>query len=257
MMAMLTRRNALSAVLMLTLLPAAAGAVSFTFEGTSNIPVDVRFTADLSISGDILTLVLTNDSLNHINGPSSSLNPNDLLSSFYFDVFNGVSRPTLTYTSAVGNVCLTDSGAADDCSVTTNEADLRAFIAGDNTWQFKTFPVATALSPGTDDLTFGVGTAGNSSLSPNGFNGNIVDGFDYALYAGDATTANINNKLLTTGSITFTWSGATGFTDADISPEGLFGMGTQPDSTGFVPEPGTGLLLGAGLLGLARYGRKK
>ncbi len=252
-----TRRNALRAVLVLTLLPAAAGAVSFTYEGTSNIPVDVRFEADLTIVGNTLTLVLTNDSMNHVNGPSPSLNPNDLLSSFYFDIFNGTSRPTLTYTGATGNVCMTNKNAADDCSVVGKENDLRAFVNNDRTWQYRSFPAATALQFGTDKLTFGVGTAGNVSLSPNNFMGNIVDGFDYALYAGDVTTQPLHNRLLTIGSITFTWTGVSGYTDADISEEAIFGMGTQPDSTGFVPEPGTGVLLGMGLVGLAWRSRRR
>jgi hypothetical protein len=244
-------------VLAVCLFPAGAKAVSFTFESTTpDTSVDVRFTADLSIAGDTLTLVLTNDSLNHVNGASSSLNPNDLLTSFYFDVFDGISsRPTLTYTGASGNVCLTSSGGADNCGIVDKEADLRALAAFDNTWQFKdTFGIA-AGTVGT--LTFGVGTAGNNSLSPNNFNGNFVDGFDYGLYAGDVTTPNLNNTLLTTGSITFTWSGATGFTDADIVEAALFGLGTKPDSFGLIPEPAMGLLLGLGVLGLAWHGRRR
>jgi hypothetical protein len=245
----------LGALLALCLIPAGAQAVSFTFEGTTpDTSIDVKFIADLSIAGDTLTLLLTNDSLNHVNGASPSLNPNDLLTSFYFDVFDGFSRPTLTYTGATGDVCLTDMDAADDCSVTTNEADLRAFVANDDTWQFRD---DVSLTFGSDTLTFGVGTAGNNSLTPNGFNGSVVNGFDYGLYAGDASTANLDGDLLTIGSITFTWSGATGFTDADIADEVVFGLGTQPDSTGFVPEPGTGLLLGMGLLGLAWNGQRR
>ena len=232
-----------------------AGAVNFTFEGTTpDTLVDVKFTADLSISGDTLTLVLANDSLSHVNGPSPSLNPNDLLTSFYFDVFNGVSRPTLTYTGASGDVCLTSSGGPDNCGIVDKENDLRAFVAGDNTWQFKN---NLSLQFGSDTLTFGVGTAGNNSLTPNGFNGNVVDGLDYGLYAGDVSTQNLDNRLLATGSITFTWSGATGFSDADIADEVVFGLGTQPDSTGFVPEPATALLLGAGLFALGLRSRRR
>ena len=231
------------------LLATTAGAVTFTFEGTTpDTLVDIKFTADLSIAGDTLTLVLTNDSMNHVNGPSPSLNPNDLLTSFYFDIFDGVNRPTLVYTGAAGDVCVTDQAGVDNCAFVGAENDLRAFVAGDRTWQFKD---NLTLQFGADTLTFGVGTAGNNSLSPNGFMGNIVDGFDYGIYAGDVTTSNLHNRRLATGSITYTWSGASGFTDADIADEVVFGLGTQPDSTGFVPEPSTGLLLGAGLLGMA------
>ena len=254
---MRSSRGFLGAVLALCLAPAGAKAVPFEFEDTTpDTSVDVRFTADLSITGDTLTLVLTNDSLNFDEGnsPSPSLNPNDLLTSFYFDVFDGFNRPTLTYTGASGDVCLTDQNAADDCTVVDKENDLRAFNNFDDTWQFRD---DTTLSFGADTLTFGVGTVGNNSLSPNGFNGAVVDGMDYGLYAGDVTTANLNNRLLTTGSITFTWSGATGFDDGDIAHEVVFGLGTQPDSFGFIPEPGTGLLLGAGLLGLAWHRRRR
>jgi hypothetical protein len=252
-MEMLNGRRFLITILTLWLLPVGAMAVPFLFEGTSDIPNDVRFTADLSITGDTLTLVLTNDSLNHTNGASPSAAPDDLLTSFYFDVFDGVNRPTLTYETATGDVFLTDKDLTDT-DVVDKEADLRAFVAGDNTWEFKD---NFSLSFGDDTLTFGVGTAGNNNLIGNNFMGNVVDGMDYGLYADDVTTSNLDNLLLTTGSITYTWSGATGYTDADISDEAVFGLGTKPDSTGFVPEPGTALLLGAGLFGLAWHGRKR
>lgn len=244
------RGRACAALLALCLIPSGARAVSFTFEGTTpDTSIDVRFTADLSIVGDTLTLVLTNDSLNHVDGPSPTRNPNDLLTSFYFDVFNGISRPTLTFTGATGDVCLTSKAAVDDCGVVVDkEDDLRAFAPRDGTWQFQD---TLSLQFGSDVLTFGVGTAGNNSLAPSGFSGNIVGGFDYGLYAGDVSTNNLDNRFLTTGSITFTWSGATGFSDVDIADEVVFGLGTQPDSTGLVPEPGTGLLVGTGLLLLA------
>ena len=208
--------------------------------------------------------MLTNDSLNHPDGASPSLNPDDLLTSFYFsvvDLDDGVTQPTMTYTEAKGDVCLTDKTATDDCSVTTREDDLRAFLAGDDTWQFRE---GLDWQVGSSEvLTFGVGTAGNSTFGgtipigggDNGFAGNIVDGFDYGLYAGDATTANLDGDLLTTGSITFKWSGLTGFSDLDIVDQALFGLGTKPDSFALVPEPG--LLLGLGVAGLARYVRRR
>ena len=241
--------------LALWLLPAGAGAVSFTYEGTTpGTGIDVRFTADLTISGDTLTLVLTNDSLNHPNGASPSMNPNDVLTSFYFDVFDGVSRPTLTYTLATGDVCFTANPGADNCGIVDKENDLRAFAPNDNTWQFRD---DLSLPAGADTLTFGVGTVGNNSLGVNGFNGSVVDGLDYGIYAGDVTTNNLRNKNLTTGSITFTWSGASGYSDADIADEVVFGLGTAPDSTATAPEPDAVALVALGLGGLAFAGRAR
>jgi hypothetical protein len=249
-------------------LPAASEATTiFLWEDTvPSTLVDVRFEAALTISGDDLTLVLTNDSLNHTNGPSHSKNPADLLSSFYFDIFDGFTRPTLTYTGATGEVCLFMNAAADDCTVTqqpgdgSSEGDLRAFVANDDGYQFRS---GLTLSPGLDTLTFGVGTAGNNSLAPNGFSGNVVDGFDYAIYAGTTGTAteggapSLNGSYLVHNTATFTWTGVSGYDEADIADEALFGLGTQPDSTGFVPEPATALLFGMGLAGLGLAGRSR
>lgn len=219
-----------------------------TFAGTVPVTLrEVRFEAALTISGDTLTIVLSNDSTS-LAPPSPTRNPADLLTSFYFDVFDGVSRPTLVYTGASGDVCLTDRNAPDDCSVVDAENDLRAFAAGDGTWQLKS---GLTLQPGSDVLSFGIGTAGNNSLTPNGFNGNVVGGFDYGIYAGDVTTQNLHARYLVKELATFTFSGVSGFSEADISSEALFGLGTRPDSTGFVPEPSSAALLALGLLLLA------
>jgi hypothetical protein len=258
----------LTFLLVLCVLPVGARATtSFLFEGTTPLTmVDVRFTADLTISGDNLTIVLTNDSLNHTNGASHSKNPNDTLSSFYFDIFDGSTRPTLTYTGATGDVCLFENAAADDCTVTqepgdgSSESDLRATVANDDGWQFRS---GLTLQPGADVLTFGIGTAGNNSLTPNGFSGNVVDGFDYAIYAGTTGTAteggapSLDGSYLVHNVATYTFTGVSGYSEADISDEVLFGLGTQPDSTGFVPEPSTSSLLALGLLGLAARRRKR
>jgi hypothetical protein len=158
------------------------------------------------------------------------------------------------------------NAAADNCGVTQQpgdgsiESDLRANVANDDGWQFKS---GLSFTPGTELLTFGLGTAGNNSLNPNGFNGNIVDGIDYAIYAGTTGTAteggapSLNGSYLVHNTATYTFTGVSGFTEADISDEALFGLGTQPDSTGLVPEPGSALLLGVGLAGLGLRGRSR
>lgn len=241
----------MSALLVLFLLPASAQATtSFVFEGTTpDTLVDVRFIADLTITGDILTIVLTNDSLNHVNGASPSMNPNDILSSFYFDIFDGSLRPTMTWVSATGDVYNGVLGASNDTVVQLG-ADLIADSGGAGLTHLWDFRDSLTYTPGTELLTFGIGAAGNNSLSPNGFSGAITDGVDQGIYAGDVTTNNLTLQLVS-GLATFTFSGLTGYTEADISNEVMFGLGTQPDSTAFVPEPGTALLIGLGLCGLA------
>jgi len=216
--------------------------VIHSVSGLSSAGVPVSFEAELSILGDTLTVTLTN------NSTVGSLNPNDVLGSYYFDIVRGIDlRPALSYSSAIGDVMLTDKNAAD--TMHEAAADLMAVNAGDYTWQHK--PMDATLAP---FLGFGVGTVGNSNASPNGFNGNIVDGIDYSIYAGDVTTSNLDGKLLVHETATFMFAGLTGFTEADISPNFAFGLGTAPDSF-LVPEPTSVVLLTAGALAVLRRRR--
>jgi len=203
--------------------------------GVSSKGVDITFKAELSIVGDVLTIVLTNDS------PVYTLNPDETLGSFYFDIVNDLGeRPTLTYVSAIGDVYLVSKTAPD--SLVEADADIMAVVPGDNSWQFATMD--EMLIP---YLGFGIGTVGNSNLSPNNFNGNIVNGSDYSIYKGEITTQNLNGKLLVKETATFTFTGVTGFTEDDIAEEFAFGLGTAPDSL-LTPEPATLVLLGIGCL---------
>src|SRR5206468_2651537 len=80
--------------------PAPAKATVTLFEtGLSSVGNPVSFRADLTISGNNLTLVLSNTS------PAGSLAPNDTLGSFFWDIIGpGNTRPTLTLSSAKGSV---------------------------------------------------------------------------------------------------------------------------------------------------------
>ncbi len=216
-------------------------AAMYEWDGVSAKDVAVSFEAEMTISGDQLTVVLRNTSA------SPSQNPDDLLTGFYFDVFNGTTRPTLTYVSGSGNVYRGDKAAADTL-VATN-ANLKAQVANDDTWQFKTFTPADPLNMG-----FGIGTAGYNNMGPYGysFNGNIVDGVNYGIYAGDVNTKNLDGLLLVKDEATFIFSGMNGFTYADLGSV-VFGLGTKPDSYAIVvPLPAAVLLgmLGFGVAGL-------
>src|ERR1043166_4245426 len=147
--------------------PAARATVTFTYSGTSSLGTPVAFEADLTLASGKLTVQLFN------NSPTNSLGPNDALGSFYFDIVGaGNTRPTLTYSSAVGDVYLGDRNNPD--TLQTHNANLMAVNSGDDTWQFKTMtPTSSPF------LGFGIGTVGNNGLGPNNnFMGSTVGGID-------------------------------------------------------------------------------
>ena len=225
--------------LSLASMPACATIIQ-TLSGVSSVGNPVSFKAELTIAGDILTVQLFNLS------PQSSAAPNDLLSSYFFDIINGSSRPSLNYVSAVGDVYLAKKSSAD--TLQTANANIKAVNNNDNSWAFRG-DLNIALIP---FLKYGIGTVGNNNFTPNNFNGNIVDGMDYSIYTGDVTTQNLHNKLLVKNMATFTFSGLTGFSEANIASAFSFGMGTAPDSLLTCPEPATLALLGLGGLLLRR-----
>jgi len=220
----------------------AQAAIIQTWSGPSSAGVPVSFEAHFAISGDTLTIDLFN------NSPVPSANPADTLGSFYFDVVRHGTRPTLTYESAKGDVWTIHAGDTPD-TLTKADADLRALVANDDTWQFRTMGASFAPF-----LGFGIGTVGNSDLSPNNFQGNIVDGRDFSIYHGEVSTNSLNGERMVLDHAQFVFSGVTGFSEADISDVSAFGLGTGPDSIEFTPEPTTLSLI---LLGVACIRRRR
>lgn len=106
---------------------------------------------------------------------------------------------------------------------------------------------------------FGIGTAGNNGTTSgtffNKFNGNVVDGVDFGIYraAGDLSspTKSLNGLVLVRNSATFVFTSPdlTGFTVADVSPNYLFGFGTEPETV-LTPEPEAIALLGCAAAGV-------
>jgi hypothetical protein len=68
-------------------------------------------------------------------------------------------------------------------------------------------------------------------------------------------TSNLNGTPLVKSCATIVFAGVSGFTEADISGNSAFGLGTAPDSLHHVPAPSGVVLLAAGggmLLGRRR-----
>jgi len=242
--------RALAACAVMGAAAAIAGATSVQMaSGLSAEGEPVVVQAELTITGDLLTVKLSNLS-------TFTTSPSGLLCSYYFDIVNGaMERPELTLVSAVGDVW---QPLKNDPDVLVEAgADLKAEQKFDGTWLFKDFQAAGGV--------FGVGTVGNSSLANLNFNGSIVGDMAYGLYAGDLTVQSLSNRLLVKDSIFFTFSGATGFTEDDISPLGIFGFGTAPDTllatttveeippASEIPEPMTMAMFGLGVAGYGSY----
>lgn len=252
--------------------PVADAAVIFSVSGTSAAMNPVSFQATLSIAGDTLTIGLFNTS------PVDSSAAADVLSSFYFDIEKAGVRPTLSYQSAGGFVWQVKNNAADLpynytpptfpggpgtytlASGTTPHvsSDLKAVKDNDRTWQFK--PMIDSASP---FLGFGIGTVGNAGFPGNGFDVPVVgpagpSQIAFSIYrdGGIQPVGNLADEFLVENSATFVFSGVSGYTEQDIAGSAVFGLGTGPDSTLYVPEPG-GLMLAAaaGFLGLVSFAR--
>jgi hypothetical protein len=238
------------AAVALGLTACSSAAVVFPGSGTSALGRPVSFSASFAIAGDTLTLDLSNTS------PTDTTDAADVLSSFYFDIASGTNRPLLTYVSGSGFVYLVTNGSPDMPYVykpqtytagSGTASNLKAVNNGDATWQFRVMD--TGSSP---NLGFGIGTVGNSALSPNGFTPGVVGPagtamINFSIYKG----ANINPagllnyRFLVKDTARFTFSGVTGFTEADIVDKVVFGLGTAPDSTITVSMPEPRLTLAA------------
>jgi hypothetical protein len=223
----------------------ARGAIVVEAAGTSAAGNPVAFRATLTILADELAIDLENVS------PVATREPADLLASFYFDISRDDKRPRLDARSAGGQVVEvlrnapdrpviytppTKAGGEGFCEPGFGTSDLLATKRGDLTWQFRQFDPAYEPLAG-----FGLGTVGNSDLSPANFDPKIVDGNDFAIYRGDDLDprGNLPGRLLARELVRFRFGLPHGWTEADIGHRFTFGLGTGPDSVivVHVPEP--------------------
>ena len=222
-----------------------AQAEMFEWEGFSGEGTWVSVTADLSIAGDTLTIVLANTS-------AAALHPADVLGRFYFDISKEMSgvitRPTLTAFIATGELYVGVESGPDIAVDGVGPDDITS--TSDPTWWIARDDMDAEQIP---YLGLGIGTVGNSSLGDNNFPG--LGGLAAGIYAGEITTNNLTTDPATPlvkdlATFTLTFETLSGFS---IGSEVAFGFGTDPDSLHIVPVPGAVLL---GLLGMGVAGMK-
>ena len=224
-----------------------SGSLTVQASGTSAAGNPVSFMATFTTSGSTRALTLVNTSL--VPTTASA----DVLGSFYFDVLqDGVRPTTLTYAAAAGQVYEVRRNAPDSFvpgSLPGGDTDLRALANDAGTWQFRTMD--PGLPPG---LGFGIGTVGNSTLSPNNFNPKIVDQADYTIYSTGTQSdidpvGNLAGRLLVRGTASFRFTGLDPSRPVEIVDRFVFGLGTSPDSIILaVPEPTAAAFIVSGLL---------
>ena len=198
---------------------------------------DLSATASFELVGSTLTVILTNISTADV------VNPGQVLTALFFDA-TGTLTPVSAFLTT-GSVVLFDTAVTD--------------VGGE--WAYGAGLSGAPLGAGRGISSAGFGLFGNANfVGPNLDDPLAIDGLNYGIVSAGDNPAIGNNKVtgmepLIQSSVTFTLTASGGFTEASIDSVS-FQYGTSLSDRTLVPEPGTVLLLGSGLVGVAAFGRR-
>lgn len=242
-------------------LPLETLASSATFLGSGNGPggVGVSASAVFSITGDDLTITLTNTSAAHPSGLQDV--PGSTLTGIFWNSPSNWVLSTVSATLATGSTIIQRSFCTLNCVGVTN-------VGGEFGYQ------AASITGGTNHgiassgyLT--TGSSGNVGNFPGGTNLSdplSLDGINFGIVSSasgfNPNPGQLGSVPLIQSAVVFALSGVKGLTIADISNVSFqYGTGLNElnvPGNGTVPEPGSAALVGISLLGaLVSSGRRR
>jgi hypothetical protein len=219
------------------------------YQSTTENPSYLSGSVDMTFSGSTLTITLTNTSQ---NGAATSDTSGNLLTGVAFNLPTGLSvtggSVSMTGSTAVNFVAPADGDVSKEWGYDSNPLESGAFL------DLATTSTNTAVSSMESQTT-------NQFHSGSLFQPVNLDGPDGGLLSGNDTTGlgggveGITDHVVITLNIAGTYSGNL---LSYIDDNGVVLSFGSPTTTGQrVPEPGTLLLLGSGLCGLALMRRRQ